>query len=379
MANQTQPALPAADGLYIGLMSGTSADGVDAVLARFQASQPPACLAAVSVPMPDALRHEILALNLPGADELHRSMLAANALADLYADAVGAVLRAAHTPAAEVMALGAHGQTVRHRPELGYTVQLNAPARLAERTGIRVVSDFRSRDVAAGGQGAPLVPAFHAALFAAAQPRAILNLGGIANVTALSPGAPVTGWDTGPANVLLDLWASRHLGASYDENGRWAASGTSDHALLAYLIDSEPWLAQPPPKSTGRDLFNAAWLDERLAAWTRQHGARDPADIQATLLALTVHTVADAVRKWMVAPEALYVAGGGARNAALMAGLKTALGISVVPTDELGVPAQDVEAFAFAWLAYAHMAGLTGSLPDVTGASAPRVLGSLTP
>ena len=363
--------------LYIGLMSGTSVDGVDGVLVRLDDGQAPAVLASASLPMPADLRRELLALNLSGDDELARAALAANGLAGLYAQAVAALLRQAGVQAGEVTAIGAHGQTVRHRPDLGYTVQLNAPALLAELTGIDVVADFRSRDVAAGGQGAPLVPPFHAAIFGAPQGRAVLNLGGIANVTLLTPGQAPRGFDTGPANVLLDGWCQRHLGQPYDADGRWAASGQVLAALLEQLIASEPWFALPPPKSTGRDLFNMQWLDERLAAFDGLKPA--PQDVQATLQRLTARTVANAVDAAAAGTQEVFVCGGGARNPGLMRELAYCLQRPVRATDALGVPAQEVEALAFAWLAQAFVQRRPAGLPAVTGARGPRILGALYP
>ncbi|CAB5516226.1 Anhydro-N-acetylmuramic acid kinase [Achromobacter anxifer] len=363
--------------LYIGLMSGTSVDGVDGVLVRLGDGQAPAVLASASLPMPADLRRELLALNQSGDDELARGALAANGLARLYAQAVAALLQQAGIPASDVAAIGAHGQTVRHRPELGYTVQLNAPALLAELTGIDVVADFRSRDVAAGGQGAPLVPPFHAAIFGAPQGRAVLNLGGIANVTLLEPGKPPRGFDTGPANVLLDGWCQRHLGLPYDADGRWAATGQVLAPLLEQLISSEPWFALPPPKSTGRDLFNLQWLDDRLAAFDGPKPA--PQDVQATLQRLTARTVANAIDASAAATQEVLVCGGGARNPGLMRELAYCLQRPVHPTDALGVPAQEVEALAFAWLAQAFVQRRPAGVPAVTGARGPRILGALYP
>lgn len=362
---------------FIGLMSGTSVDGVDGVLAQLRPGQPPRLLASASLPMPAALRAEFLALNLAGEDELARSALAANELARLYARVVTDLQAHASLPARDIAAIGAHGQTVRHRPDLGYTVQLNAPALLAELTGIDVVADFRSRDVAAGGQGAPLVPPFHAAVFGARQGRAVLNLGGIANVTLLVPGQPPRGFDTGPANVLLDGWCQRHLGRAYDTDGRWAASGQVLAPLLEQLIASEPWFALPPPKSTGRDLFNLRWLDDRLAAFDGPTPAAQ--DVQATLLRLTARTVANAIDAAGADVRELYVCGGGAHNPGLMRELAYCLQRPVHPTDALGVPAQQVEALAFAWLAQAFLARRPAGLPSVTGARGPRILGALYP
>jgi len=371
------PRSPTPGRLFIGLMSGTSMDGADGVLVRLDAGQAPQVLASAGHPMPDALRAELLALNHSGADELQRATLAGQALARLYAEVVRALLGQAGLPASAVCAIGAHGQTVRHRPDLGYTVQLNAPALLAELTGIDVVADFRSRDVAAGGQGAPLVPPFHAAMFQAAHARAVLNLGGIANLTLLAPAQPPRGFDTGPANVLLDTWCHRHTGRAYDEDGRWAATGQVQAALLEHLLASEPWLALPPPKSTGRDLFNAAWLDQRLQDYDGP--ALAPQDVQATLLRFTARTVADALEAAAPATRDVLVCGGGARNPGLMRELAACLQRPVQATDAAGVPAQWVEAMAFAWLAQACLDRTPAGVPQVTGARGPRVLGALYP
>jgi len=364
-------------------MSGTSLDGVDAVLADFSAG---ACrfIAAVHRPFASELRAELLALQIAGSDELARAARASNALADAYADAIASVLAAAGIAAADVAAAGVHGQTVRHAPAEGWTLQLNNAARVAERAGLTVVSDFRSRDVAAGGQGAPLVPAFHAALFARPDMhRVVVNVGGIANITDLPPAggsAAVRGFDTGPGNVLLDLWCTRHRGEAYDRDGRWARAGNVDAALLARLLE-EPFFAAPPPKSTGRDLFNAAWLDRRLAEQARRAGAATAAaDVQATLAALTARTIADAITGRCAKATEILVCGGGANNGGLMAGLTAALAPrSVTSTAAHGVAVEHVEALAFAWLARETLAGRPGNLPGVTGARGLRVLGAIHP
>lgn len=367
-------------------MSGTSLDGVDAVLARFEPDGSPTILARSSVPFPQALCNEFLALNEAGPDELERSALAANGLARLYAQAVHDVLAQARVSAKQVTALGAHGQTVRHRPDLGFTVQLNAPALLAELTGISVIADFRSRDVAAGGQGAPLVPIFHAGVFRAPHTRVILNLGGIANITILRPEQPPLGFDTGPANMLMDLWCARHTGQAYDHNGAWGAQGQSDPALLAYLLDSEPWFSAPAPKSTGRDLFNRSWLDDRLTQHMAQTGRhthaltpRDAQNIQATLRGLTAESIARAIATYAADAGEVLVCGGGARNSALMQDLQNMMPSPVTTTETEGIGTQDVEALAFAWLAWAHQQGIAAGHPAVTGANGQRILGACWP
>lgn len=359
---------------YIGLMSGTSTDGVDGVLAEFT-GRTIRIAAASSLPLPDRLRQELLALNVSGPDELARAAQAANALADLYAQAVRQLLDLAGLAQTEVRAIGAHGQTVRHCPQAGYTLQINAPARLAEHTGIAVVADFRSRDVAAGGQGAPLVPAFHAAWFDRRPDSAVLNLGGIANLTVL--GNPVRGFDTGPANMLMDAWAQQHLGQAYDRDGAWAASGRCHDALLDRLC-ADPWFGLAPPKSTGRDLFNPAWLRSILDESPDWSGL-PPADVQATLLQLTVRTIARAITDYAPQTREVLACGGGALNTALMAALAQALPCRLATTAEYGMPVQSVEALAFAWLARAHLHGEAACPPAVTGARHATVAGCLYP
>jgi anhydro-N-acetylmuramic acid kinase len=373
--------------LFVGLMSGTSLDGVDAVLADLSSGRDDrrvAVLAHLHRPFPAGLRAGLLALNAPGEEELHRAALAANAVARAYAEAVAALLDQAGVAAAAVEALGAHGQTVRHRPGefdgTGYTLQLLNGALLAELAGIDVVCDLRSRDLAAGGQGAPLVPAFHRAAFArAGETVALLNLGGIANLTVLHSDGSTLGFDCGPANALMDHWCERHTGRAYDDGGAWAASGKMLPALLDALL-AEPYLALPPPKSTGRDLFNPAWLDARLRAVP----AADAADVQATLAEFTALACAAEVARHAPAARELLLCGGGASNGHLVARLRAALGqrlptLAVLPTDARGLPAQQVEATAFAWLAAAFCDRRAGNLPSVTGATGARVLGALHP
>lgn len=361
--------------LYAGLMSGTSLDGVDAVLV--EASPHGSLRAHRHRPFPAALRAELLALNTAGGkDELARAAIAAREVADVYAELLMALLAAAGTPPAAVRAVGAHGQTVRHQPQQGYTIQLLDGARLAERCGIDVVADLRSRDVAAGGQGAPLVPAFHAARFArAGEEHAVLNLGGIANLTVLGAGGSVHGFDTGPANVLLDSWIQRHQGLAFDAHGDWAAGGRVDDTLLQVLL-AEPYFALPPPKSTGRDLFDLGWLQARLDRCP----ALSAQDVMATLSALTAATVAGAVQQQAPRARQLRICGGGARNRQLMRAIAARLpGVDVQDTGADGVAPEHVEAWAFAWLAQAFVERRAGNLPQVTGAAGPRLLGALYP
>ena len=367
--------------VLIGLMSGTSLDGVDGVLAQFDAAGHPQVRAHAHRPFPAALRDELLALNQSGADELHRGALSANALAEVQAQVVADLLDRSGLAADAVRAVGSHGQTVRHRPGefdgTGYTLQLNQPALLAERCGIDVVSDFRSRDVAAGGQGAPLVPAFHAVVFGGqASPAAVLNLGGMANLTLLPAAgdpAPVRGFDCGPGNALLDFWIQQELGRPYDEGGHWGAGGRVDPALLARLLD-EPFLRAAPPKSTGRDLFNPRWLLARLTP------GLPPQDVQATLAEFTARCAAEALVAQAPDTTTLLCCGGGALNQDLMRRLQALLpDLRVASTDSAGLPPLQVEATAFAWLAWAFLHRQPGNRPEVTGAGGLRVLGALHP
>ena len=364
--------------LYVGLMSGTSMDGVDAVLVDLAARQP-RLLAHVHHEFAPELRKELMLLNASSFDELHRASVASQHLARAYAWAVDDLLLHAEIDAAQVRAIGAHGQTVRHRPDAGYTIQLNAPAALAELTRIDVIADFRSRDVAAGGQGAPLVPALHAAVFASDRPRAVVNIGGMSNLTGL-PGpdtsAVVIGFDCGPGNVLIDSWALEHLGEPIDRDGRWAAGGHVDARLLATLR-AEPFLALAPPKSTGRDLFNAEWLRRQLAGL---HDRIDPRDVMTTLVRFTGSAIGDAIKAHFPQAEDVVVCGGGARNPTLLTMLREEVAPrSVRGSGELGVEPEHVEAIAFAWLAQAFCERRTGNLPSVTGAEGARVLGALYP
>jgi anhydro-N-acetylmuramic acid kinase len=369
---------------YIGLMSGTSLDGVDGVLASFGPPGAPIRVVAHAHRAFDAeLRAEFVALNATGPDELHRAALAGNALARVYAGVVDALLAASGWSRAQVGAIGAHGQTVRHQPQAfdatGYTLQLNAPALLAELTGIDVVADFRSRDVAAGGQGAPLVPAFHRAAFGTpGATLAVLNLGGIANLTVLAADGSTIGFDCGPANALLDGWCERHSGAPYDRDGAWGAAGHAIPELLDAML-AEPYFDLAAPKSTGRDLFNASWLTRHVASTSAAVSA--PAvDVQATLAELTARTCAAAVTRYARDCREVIVCGGGAFNSDLMRRLARALdGTALVTSERRGLPPAQVEAAAFAWLAHAFVTRRPGNLSAVTGAAGPRLLGALYP
>lgn len=356
-------------------MSGTSLDGVDAVLAEIDPTGRIRLTHTQYLPYADTLRAQLLALHTPQPDEIHLAAIAANELARLYAKAVAALL--GEISPDTVRAIGCHGQTLRHRPADGYTLQIGNASLLAELTGITVVADFRSRDIAAGGQGAPLVPAFHAqALGAPGVHRVIANIGGIANITDLPVNSEVRGWDTGPGNMLLDAWIKRHRGTHYDHDGAWATSGSVDTGLLD-LLAAHAYLKQPPPKSAGREQFNLDWLDATLAGLGH---AIDPADVQATLLEFTAMSLCDAVERECSTAKELYVCGGGAHNGMLMQRIHSRLpGVRVATTAALGIDPDWVEALAFAWLARQTQHHVPGNLPSVTGARGPRILGAIYP
>ena len=366
--------------LYIGLMSGTSLDGVDGVLADFSA-ETPRVVGHASAPMPDGLRAELLALNTSGPAELHRAALAANALMRVYAQVVEQLLADTKVDRAQVRAIGAHGQTVRHRPQefdgTGYTVQLCEPALLAELAGIDVAADFRSRDVAAGGQGAPLAPFFHRAMFGRpGQAVGVLNVGGISNLTLLRADGTQLGFDCGPGNALMDAWCAQHKGQPYDADGAWAASGQVIAPLLEAML-AEPYFGKAPPKSTGRDLFNREWLDGHLKALAPLAA---PADVQATLAELSARACAGEVLRHEPGLPRLIVCGGGALNGHLMRRLAALLpGVQVLSSADAGLPPLQVEATAFAWLARKTVRREKLDLQSTTGAKGARVLGCVYP
>jgi anhydro-N-acetylmuramic acid kinase len=368
--------------LYIGLMSGTSLDGIDAVLAKIGPNGEASAQDAVSKPFAPELRKDLFELQSPGPNELHREKQAASALALAYAETVKQLLKKANLQPSDITAIGAHGQTIRHQPHLGdlaYTHQTLNPALLAEKTGIDVIADFRSRDLAAGGHGAPLVPAFHAQQFAAAEDIAILNIGGIANLTLLSKDGEVTGFDCGPGNLLMDAWIQEHQGNAFDENGNWALQGKVNEVLLAKML-ADSFFAKAPPKSTGRDDFHMHWLQENIGQ--DNHHAED---VQATLLHLTAQSALEALLRYAPQTHKLIVCGGGARNKALMNLLKVKAQyifkhpLEIMTSDAAGIDPQLVEGLAFAWLAWAYKEKRPANLPAVTGAKGPRILGACYP
>jgi len=368
--------------LYIGLMSGTSLDGIDAVLAKIGSNGETSTLEAVSAPFSPELRKALFELQSPGPNELHREKQAGNTLALAYAEAVDQLLSTAKLQSSDITAIGAHGQTIRHQPHLGvmaYTHQTLNPALLAEKTGIDVIADFRSRDLAAGGHGAPLVPAFHAQQFVEDKNLAILNIGGIANLTLLPKNGEVTGFDTGPGNMLMDAWIHEHQGNAYDASGQWALQGKANETLLAKML-ADSFFNKAPPKSTGRDDFHLAWLKEKLDG--ENHLCED---VQATLLHLTAHSALEALARHAPQTQKLIVCGGGAKNNALMNLLKAKSQsffkqpLEITTSEPSGIDPQLVEGLAFAWLAWAYKEKRPANLPAVTGAKGPRILGACYP
>lgn len=374
MAAAFDPQVP----LYLGLMSGTSADGIDAALVQFPEAGGCHFIAGLTHAWEPVLRERLVALGEGG------ELASLDELGDVdarigltFADAANALLTASGVPASAVRAIGSHGQTVRHRPLAApaFTLQLGDANRIAEATGITTVADFRRRDVAAGGQGAPLMPAFHLAMLGTGEEdRAVLNLGGIANLSLIPRDGQLLGFDTGPANALLDAWCQRHTGATFDEDGAFAASGVVEEALLARWL-SDPWFNLPPPKSTGREQFHLPWAEQALG-----EGEHAAADVQATLLELTAATAAEALLRELPTVRRVLACGGGVRNPQLLRRLAARLPGVVVESSALhGLDPDYMEAMGFAWLAHRTLSGLPGNLPSVTGARGPRILGAIHP
>ncbi|QJI31350.1 anhydro-N-acetylmuramic acid kinase [Pseudomonas sp. ADAK18] len=360
--------------LYIGVMSGTSLDGLD--IALIEKDTAIKLIATHYIPMPESLRTELLGLCASGSDEIARSAIAQQHWVTLAAQGIHALINQQKLKPQDIRAIGSHGQTIRHEPARGFTVQIGNPALLTELTGITVVSDFRSRDVAAGGQGAPLVPAFHEALFGEhTGNRAVLNVGGFSNLSLIEADKPVAGFDCGPGNVLLDAWIHQHRGENFDRSGQWAASGQVEPVLLKALL-SDPFFLTQGPKSTGREVFNLGWLEHhlgRLPGFVAQN-------VQATLLELTAQTIVESLQTAQPQTETLLVCGGGAHNTTLMKRLASLLPTTYVSsTAAYGVDPDWVEAMAFAWLAHCCLEGIAANRPSVTGARGLRVLGAIYP
>tara|TARA_A100001037_G_scaffold231722_1_gene210049 strand:+ start:3320 stop:4432 length:1113 start_codon:yes stop_codon:yes gene_type:complete len=362
--------------LYVGAISGTSVDGLD--LALLDVSDGIELCASSTATLSPALRESLLALGQPGGDSLDRLGEADQALGRAIGTAVKDFLYNQGVDPKAIAAVGSHGQTVRHRPTAAhpFTLQIGDPNQIVETTGITCVADFRRRDMAAGGQGAPLVPPFHAALFRSSDElRVVLNIGGISNITVLPPDAtlPVTGFDTGPGNALMDAWNAQNIGTAFDAGGQWANQGKVDGALLSAL-SADPYLQQSPPKSTGREHYNLPWLAEHSQA-----AGVSAVDVQATLLEFTATTIEQAIDRWASPCQRLIVCGGGRHNRALMARLAALIPSAIFTTDDMGVNGDAVEAAAFAWLAWRTLKGMPGNEPGVTGAVGERVLGAVYP
>ncbi|MEH6565741.1 MAG: anhydro-N-acetylmuramic acid kinase [Halopseudomonas sp.] len=364
--------------LYVGIMSGTSLDGIDIALTRFHPERQQAqCLDALCLNIPDDLKQQLLDLCTPGPEELVRAGQAGNRWAMLAAEGVQQLLQRNRLAASDVRAIGSHGQTIRHHPELGFSLQIGAPALLAERTGVSVISDFRSRDLAAGGEGAPLVPAFHHWLLSdPIRTRTLINIGGFANLTIMRPSQAPEGFDSGPGNALMDSWIQQHRGLPFDASGNWARQGRVIDPLLQAMLN-DAYFCRTGPKSTGREYFHLRWVNQLLSALTSAPAAED---VQATLLALSAHSIARSVVRVASDSSAIYVCGGGARNQLLMEQLQHLLPQQQVTTTQtLGVDPDWMEAMAFAWLAWRFEQRQPGNLPSVTGARGTRVLGALYP
>ena len=357
-------------------MSGTSLDAIDAALIDFSAGQIPKLIHAYNHSIPAAVRSEIELMCQPGSDEINRLGSLDRRVGGLFADAVSILLQQANIRTTQISAIGSHGQTVRHHPSNStpFTVQIGDPSTIAFRTGITTVADFRRMDIAAGGQGAPLVPAFHdAVLRDANENRVIINIGGMANITLLAKNIPVSGFDTGPGNILMDSWIQKKRQLPYDENGTWAASGQCNIALLDQLL-SHPYIQAPAPKSTGRETFHLAWLESVLTVFE----AIDDADIQRTLLEFTAHSIAQAINNLPVKIDHALLCGGGSHNSLLRESISALLpNIKTGSTTDVGIEADWLEAMAFAWLAKQRLENKPGNIPVVTGASRHCILGGV--
>lgn len=362
--------------LYIGLMSGTSVDGINAALVDFTETTPQ-LIATHYTPYNDNMREAVLSLCQADHNEIERLGKMDHLLGHAFANSALAVLETAKVDRDLITGIGSHGQTVRHQPKLPhpFTLQIGDPNIIAAKTGITTVADFRRKDIALGGQGAPLVPAFHQHLYYSdTKNRAIVNIGGMANVTLLpqTHSQQVIGFDTGPGNVLLDAWIQFQQGKTYDKDGAWAASGEVHHALLDKLLH-HPFFAQPAPKSTGREMFHLTWLQKEIAELNIKI---DPADVQATLVAFTYHAIMQAIREYFLSGEIIFC-GGGVHNQTLMNHFKKSTNFDIATTNDYGIDADWIEAVAFAWLAKQTIERQPGNLTSVTGAERPAILGGI--
>lgn len=366
--------------LYIGLMSGTSIDGIDAGLVEFKDNKIQ-LIAFEYLPFSDIIRNDIQRLSQPDQAILLKNYGSLDRqLGLLFAEASNKLLNKAHIPSSAVTAIGSHGQTIYHAPEIdsAFSLQIGDPNIIAEKTGITTVADFRRRDIALGGQGAPLVPAFHQAIFSdifdlSEKNICVVNIGGIANITYLSANKTI-GFDTGPGNTLMDYWIHKNLNKAYDENGAWAKSGTVHTDILSYL-KQDPYFDLKPPKSTGKEYFSPAWLDKKISLTSHYKTE----DIQATLCLLTAETITDSINQHAPLTDHTLICGGGMHNNHLINLIQQNLNNSVSSTAAFGINPDHVEAMAFAWLAKQTMNNLPGNLTEVTGAEAPAILGGIYP
>ena len=359
--------------IYIGLMSGTSTDAVDAVMVEFHPESKLNIHASYSLVFDSSLKKSIIKLNRPCENEIDTMCQVEYQITHCYGQAIQKLIASSKYQSQQIRAIGMHGQTIRHQPKRHYSLQIGNPALLAELTGIDVIADFRNRDIAAQGQGAPLTPAFHSWLWRGTESKAVLNLGGFANLTLLpaDPSKPVLGFDTGPANILLDAWIHHHKAKPYDDKGRWAATGKSNKNLLD-VLSSHHFFSQESPKSTGREDFNLAWLQAQLEPFTIA-----PEDVQATLVELTAGSISKQLIEKKYHKCQLIICGGGAYNHTLINRISSLLPESNIKTsDQLCIPNSHVESSAFAWLAMRCLHGKTGNLASVTGAIGERILGA---
>lgn len=354
--------------LFLGVMSGTSLDGIDIILIK-NPKKTISVIDSIYIPYKKAFKEKILKLSFSSSNELEESQELGIKHAELIAQNINKLLIKLNISSKNIKAIGYHGQTIRHRPEKGFSIQIGNAHLLAERTKINVVADFRNRDIVAGGEGAPLVPAFHNFYFASAyKKRIILNIGGISNITYLNKGNDIIGFDCGPGNILLDHWIYKNKKLNYDFEGKWAKTGKIIPSLKKLFL-KEPYFIKKFPKSCGREMFNLDWIERHAIKSFKTE------DVQRTLLELTVVSIGNCINNFCADVDEIYICGGGSENIFLVERLKQTINLPIKKTDELNLPSQSVEPAAFAWLASKAMAGEVNNSPDVTGAKGPKILG----